>query len=669
LLVLLFLFSSATEGQRGRIAERDSLIARIIEQIVLFPQEKIHIHTDKPVYIAGETIWFRAHVADAVLHTPLANQYVYAELINPLDSVVKRVKIRPVSGAFSGYMELDQALPEGEYTLCGYTENMLNPGADYLFRKQIRIEGPLSATVNTKVSFRLEKGDRMTAEVIFEDIRTHKRVIPEKLSLRVNTQLFIEIRTDDDTVSRFAFRLPAESELRVLSVVTARSMEFIPIPFSHGDYEVSFFPDGGNLPAGTDCAIAFKALTSEGMPEKVTGQILDSAGNIYATLETAHDGMGKFYITADEAIKYYADCTNEHGLEKRFELPPARRGACTLNTETDGDTVFISVRRSAGTSALEELYLVLHTRGMVHYAEPWDNNYSMISFDGRDFPSGILQAILFDAEMNPLSERLVFCSNKDQAIAQFTTDRQNYEKRQQVLADMRITRPDGTPCSGSFSVSVTDDNDIKQDTSVSIMTSLLLTSDLKGHINNPAFYFDENNPLANYALDLLMMTNGWRRYNIPEVAAGQFRSLTFPPRQGIEISGRVRTLIMGRPVEKATVAAFSWESGYFEETLTDSVGRFVFSGIEFPDSTGFVIQALNKAGKSGVELIVDNDLFPLVTKLPLAAMSDIEEFKVVEQISSYVTKADTKYTMDNGMRTIDIEEVVITAKAPEKKDY
>ncbi|MBE0678704.1 MAG: TonB-dependent receptor plug domain-containing protein, partial [Bacteroidales bacterium] len=311
----------------------------------------------------------------------------------------------------------------------------------------------------------------------------------------------------------------------------------------------------------------------------------------------------------------------------------------------------------------------LHTRGIVHYAEPWDNNYSTVSFEKGDFPSGILQAILFDAEMNPLSERLVFCLNQDQATTKFITDRQNYEKRQQVLADIRITRADGTPCSGSFSVSVTDDSDIKQDTSVNILTSLLLTSDLKGYVNNPGFYFDERKPMAEYGLDLLMMTNGWRRYNIPEVITGKFMKPTLPAKLGMEISGRVRTLILGKPVEKAAVAAFSWESGYFEETLTDSVGRFAFRGIEFPDSTGFVLQALNKAGKPAVELVIVNDLFAGVTKLPLTPMSDIEEVQDVEQISKYVTKADTRYTMENGMRTIYIEEVIINAKAPEKKDY
>ena len=669
LLLSLFVFSASSAGQARKFTDRDSLTGKIIEQIALFPQEKIHLQTDRPAYLAGETIWFRAHVASSVIHTPITDQYVYSELISPLDSVVGRVRVRSDSGAFSGFFDLDQVLPEGEYTLCGWTENMLNPVAGYFFRKKLHVMGPLSASVRTSVNYRFDKAERITAEVIFSDIKTGRRVIPQNLSMRINNLPAEEVITDDDTVSRYTFRLPAESVRRVLSIETSRSKAYFAVPYPQGDYEVSFFPEGGNLPAGTACAIAFKALSSEGVPEEVTGQILDSAGNVYAILETSHDGMGKFFLDADEMIKYYALCTNEKGLEKRFELPPARREVYSLKAVTAGDTVLISVLHSEDITIPQELFLVLHTRGIVHYAEPWDNSYSTVSFDRRDFPSGILQAILFDAEMNPLSERLVFCLNNDQARTEFTTGSENYEKRMPVRADVRIARPDGAPCAGSFSVSVTDDNDIRQDTSVSILTTLLLTSDLKGYINNPAFYFNETNPLSGYALDLLMMTNGWRRYNIPQVAAGQFAKPVFPPKQGMEISGRVRTLVLGKPVEKAKVVAFSWESGYIEETLTDSVGRFAFRGIEFPDSTRFVIQALNKAGNPGVELLIDNDLFPPVEKLPLAVVSGIEEVRDAEQISKYVTRADTKYTIENGMRTIDIEEVVITAKAPEKKDY
>jgi TonB-dependent Receptor Plug Domain len=668
LLSLSLTFSLLSESQ-SIVSAKDSLVIKIIEQIVLFPQEKIHLHTDKPVYIAGETIWFRAHVANAVIHTPLTTQYVYTELINPLDSVAARVKVKQTDGAFSGHINLDQALPEGDYTLCAYTENMLNPGADYIFRKPVRIQGPLSASIHTKIGFIFEKDNRITAELIFEDIKSGKRVIPDNLSMRINKQPLSEVRTDDDTVSRFAFRLPVGSDRRVLTVETAKSKAFIQIPYPQSNYEVSFFPEGGNLPAGTKSAIAFKALNTDGMPEKITGHILDSAGNIYARLETIHDGMGKFFLEADETTKYFAVCTDEKGLEKRFELPPARREAHTLKVVTVGDTVLISVLHSAEIQDMPELFLVIHTRGIVHYAKPWNGGSNHILFDKSDFPSGILQAVLFDAAMNPLSERLVFCLGDDQANAQFLGDRQYYEKRQQVNAGVQVTGPDGFPRTGNFSVSVTDDNDIRQDSSVNILTSLLLTSDIRGYIHNPAFYFDDSNPLAEFSLDLLMMTNGWRRYNIPEVVAGKFGELTYPPRQGMEISGSVRTLIMGKPVEKATVVAFSWESGYIEETQTDSDGRFAFRGIEFPDSTRFVIQALNKAGRPGVELVIDNEQYPRVEKIPLAFVSDIGTLKEAEQMSSYVTKADTRYTMENGMRTIYIEGVVINAKAPEKKDY
>ncbi len=115
---------------------KDSLIGNIIEQIVLFPQEKLSVHTDKPLYISGEKIWFRAWLVDAVLHTPVINQYVYVELISPLNTFVTRVKIRPDHGAYSGFIDLDQRLPEGNYTLRAYTENMLNMGEDYFFRGQ-----------------------------------------------------------------------------------------------------------------------------------------------------------------------------------------------------------------------------------------------------------------------------------------------------------------------------------------------------------------------------------------------------------------------------------------------------------------------------------------------------------------------------------------------------
>ena len=604
-LFSLLLLALNCYGQLPGSSGRDSLTNRIIEQIIRFPQEKIYLHVDRPVYIAGETIWFRAHVADAVLHTPVTKQYVYAELLSPLDSVVGRVKARADSGAFSGYIQLDQALPEGGYTLCAWTENMLNPGADYHFRKNIRVEGPLSATVNTAITFRSEKGDRVTAEVTFHDIKSNKKIFPDKLRMKINDQPLSDVETDGDTISRFRFRLSEESDLRMLYVETNKSREYIPVPYSQNDFDVYFFPEGGYIPAGAEGAVAFKALSRNGMPEHVTGNIIDDSGNIYAVLETLHDGMGLFFLKADTVTKYYALCANEQGLEKHFKLPLASTGTYTLSTELSGDSLYVSVIKSSDIKQQKKLFLMLHTRGIVHYAELWDSSYSTISFDSRRFPSGVLQAILLDENMMPLSERLVFCLNNDQSQVSMETDMETYQKRQKVNASINISGTDHLPRTGSFSVSVTDDSDIKPDTSVTILTTLLLTSELRGNINKPGFYFQENNPMASRALNLLMMTNGC----------------------------------------------------------------FAFAGIEFRDSTKFVVQALNKTGKPTVDLILDREFFPTVTALPAWPTDIIAENRNDALMSRYITRADTRYTMENGMRTIYIEEVIIKAKAPEKKNY
>jgi hypothetical protein len=669
LLASLFLLSVIARSQENKEFSADSLTGRIIEQVVIFPQEKIHLHLDKPVYLAGETIWFRAHVADAVLHTPRSGQYVYAELIDPLDSVVSRVKIRPDSGAFCGHINLNQILTEGDYTLSAWTENMLNPGADYHFRKQIRVEGPLSASVNTVVDFKYEKNERYTAEVSFVDIKSHKKISPVNLRMRVNRQPAEDVKTDPDTVSRFSFRLTDDADLRTLYIETSRSREFVAIPSPKEDYEVSFLPEGGNIPSGTECRVAFKAVNIHGLPEDVTVTVTDSAGMELTRAETVHDGMGLFYLMAESGKAYYAVCKNIAGLEKRYMLPAPLDGIPALSTEQSGDTLFVSVLSSAVNQGEQNLFLLLHTRGIIHYARPWDNLYGTLSFDTGMFPSGVLQVLLLDAGMKPLSERLVFITGNDQARTELITDRQGYEKRQQVNASVRITAPDGSPRAGSFSVAVTDNSDLLPDTSVTILTSLLLTSELRGNISNPGYYFRKNDPRAAASLDLLMMTNGWRRYDIPSVLTGDFMHMKYAPRLGMEIRGRVRSLVLGKPVKNAEVAAFSWGTGYIEMTRTDSLGQFTFSGIEFPDSTEFVIQALNKTGKPTVELILENELFLSPAALPAVTGVIAGETTAGQQMSSYLTRADTRYTMENGMRTVYIEEVIITAKAPEKKDY
>lgn len=667
--VLFFLFSEPGWTQINPLLTREAAVRNIVEQVLLFPQEKVYVQTDKPVYICGEDIWFSAYVVDAVLHKPLNDRYVIAELINPADSVISRIKIRQTDWVYSGHFPLSERVPRGTYTICAYTGNMLNTGGESIFKKKISIESPLSATVISEVNFRFVAVDRITAEVIFRDIRSQKKVKPDELKMRINYQPLAKVQAANDTVSYFNFRLPEQSRKRVLYLETRNHSEFVTVPFPANDYDVSFYPEGGYLMTGVQSKVAFKILNSNGLPENITGKIFDSAGRECADITALHDGMGLFYLLPEEGLTYHAICMNKAGIEKRFDLPEPRNGIYSLQVEHDGNELFVSVLRSPKKRDQSGLFIVMHTRGMIHYAKGWDHNFETIAFNSDLFPSGVMQIILLDENLNPLSERMVFCLNDDQAHTEMITDRQHYDSRDHVHTGLKITDSKGIPLSGKFSVSVTDDNDVRPDTVSTIMSALLLTSDLKGNINDPGYYFRESNPEVHQALDLLMLTNGWRRYDVAEVIRGNYISPEYPVTGGMEISGRAKRLLSERPVADGKVTIFSWDAGYFDETMTDSAGIFTFNRIEFPDSTEFIVQALNERGRDYIELLLDEDRFPQASGLPQQGSPVQAQIEEAIQMASYVSRADAKYTLDNGMRTIDIEEVVIKGQAPEKKNH
>ena len=135
----------------GQTAAPDSLISRFASQLEIFPQEKIYLHTDKPCYISGERIWFRAHLADAETHVPWpVSPYVYVELINPLDTVVSRVKILQENDACHGYLMIPADTPEGDYTLRAYTRYMRSQDKHFLFTQVSHL---LISPVKSRVQF------------------------------------------------------------------------------------------------------------------------------------------------------------------------------------------------------------------------------------------------------------------------------------------------------------------------------------------------------------------------------------------------------------------------------------------------------------------------------------------------------------------------------------
>lgn len=654
------------------IAE-DLLTDRFVRQLSLFPQEKIFLHTDKPYYISGEKIWFRAHLVDAATHIPVAvSRYVYVELINPLDSVVTRLKIRETEGAYHGHLTIPEEVPEGDYTLRAYTTFMCSQDENYFFTKTIRIGDPQSREIHAETQFAFSPGNRVDAVFRFTHAVSSAPLVPQSAAVSVNGGRMMNLRIDDDDTASFNFNTsPISSKgeglyspiggvrggviLMETSASNSLYRKYIRIPTPDDDFDVAFYPEGGYLVQDAFCKIAFKAMKSNGQAAHISGTVYDPSGVEITKLKSEHLGMGNFLLFADQGKTWYAVCENEKGQTKRFDLPAAVAHGYALSINRTRDRIHVSVLKPARVTPNEELYLLAHTRGMVQYVDRWDHKQNLLTFREEQFPSGVLHFILLDTSMTPLSERLIFINSPDQAQVQLQSDREAFLRRSPVKNRVTLTDGDGEPLAGNFSVSVTSDREIQTDSTSNILTQLLLTSDLRGHIENPAFYF-QNTLAAENALDLLMRTQGWRRYDITGLAQGRYTHPSMPLELSAEITGTVKSVLTGRAAGNVKVSLMAQvDDGYVDETVTDSDGRFSFA-YDLPDSTMLIVSAVQNRGLTRMNLLIDEETFP-IRELSAVPSAEIDG----RQFAIYAGKAEQQFRSEGGIRMYDLPEITVTA--------
>ena len=508
---LLFLMNlQILEAQQIANGKKGSDLGSLFyNQLAIFPQEKIYLHTDKPYYISGERIWFRAHLVNAATHIPEpVSRYVYVELINPLDSIVTRVKIRQEEGAYHGYLHIPADVPEGDYTLRAYTTFMQSQDEHYFCTKTVRIGDPQARVIYTETKFTFESNRRIQATFRFSNVNTSETLVPKSVKLSVNDGKMMNLKIDSDGTTGVNFNLPANSRKQTLlmEVVAFKNpyRRFIQIPTPDDDFDVTFYPEGGSLMQGALCKTVFKAMKSNGQATDISGAVFDQNGTEIAEIHSDYLGMGSFLLNAGKGKSYYAICENDKGQSIRFELPAAANHGYALSIIQVKDKIHVTAIKPAEATQNDELYLLAHTRGIVHFVSLW-NHEKPLALPCDLFPSGVLHLILFDAKRNPVSERLVFINNQDQAQASYLSDKEIFEPRSLVNNRITLTDSDGKPLAGNFSVSVTSDREVIPDSTSNILTQLLLASDLRGNIENPAYYF-QNSYAATLALDLLMCT-------------------------------------------------------------------------------------------------------------------------------------------------------------------
>ena len=500
-----------------------------------FPHEKIYLHFDKPYYSEGDTIWFKSYY-----HVSSQDYLGIPNTMMYVDLIDANNDVLQTKRLNIGNYGAAGEFPlpngtSGTFQVRAYTNSMRNHDQKFYFKKEVSVLG---------------------------------------FGQKSETLL----KTDGN-------------KKREVGTIT-----------SVANFDMQFFPEGGTMVNGLSSYLGFKSINQLGMGIDVEGEIFDYAGKSYGSFKSFHRGIGGVTFKPESGKAYYAMVRSPGFGEKRFELPAAMDEGVTLKIVRTVGHLLISGQASEGVSNEGSVIIGQINGKIIFFIGAKDNNptfYGRIPLDV--VPDGVLQITLFDRNLNPRCERLVFVSEvQNNPILSLKPDKENYGSREKVELELDMKLLD-QPATGEVSLSITDETFVKpiEDSNGNIYTYMLLTSNLKGNIENPNYYFEDDDPVRKKALDHLMLTQGWRRFEWDDLINNRLPIKKHLPESGITLSGTLRKLDTNKPVE-GLVSVVTSDPFSFSELETDSLGRFLFYGWEAYDSSNFVLQgAIKKIRKKG----------------------------------------------------------------------
>jgi hypothetical protein len=574
------------------------------------PFEKLYVQTDKPVYLIGDTLRLKAYLLNGDYRSPSAlSGILYVELDNEAGKNVKRLMLPVSDGLAWADMALDTAdVKQGDYMLRAYTNWMRNFGEDYIFKKNITISGhrdnPLLVSslfkqtdkqVETALQFRMLDGRLVSFKDVELKLMSGKKNVSKD-----------KFTTDPNGKVTLNFAMPEGNEPLSIKAMIKGNVELtIPVALSRPEnIDIQFMPEGGALVAGISGKVGIKAIGEDGKGINVSGKLYNSKGEEVGIINTLYKGMGSFEFTPKTGETYTAKLNG-----KSYPLPLVKPAGTALTvTSSNADLLNINIKATPDRGG--NYYLVAQARGVVCYTEPVNLGSGVVnkSVDKNLLPTGIVRFTLIGADQQPVNERIVFVNHQDEFHFNIQPDKNSYATRDSIGLALQVTDKDGKPVQGSFSMAVTDNSQVKIDSLGSnILTNLLLTSDLKGEIEQPGYYFAGNKEIE---LDNLMLTQGWVGYDWKEILSPETKPIAYQPEKEYVISGTV-TNAFSKPLERSRIVLMSKFPLVFADTLTDKNGRFRFKDIWPVDTAIFKLQARNKNNKEfNVTIKMDEQTFP-----------------------------------------------------------
>lgn len=550
---MFFVFTKAN-SQSSNSEKLSNLIKNYIAFSKNYPQEKVYLHFDNTEYYQGETIWFKAYVVRADRNA-LADmsKILYVELISSEGNIIETKKLKIENGQCNGEFNIDSKGYGGFFEVRAYTRYMLNFGENNYFTRVFAVyDKPL------------------------EDAKFTQKISEAPRSKRIP-----QIRTVFSQKEKLALH---------------------------------FYPEGGNLVAGLASQVAFKAIGEDGENAIISGYLYNEKNEKMTEISTEFNGTGIFTFIPDSG-KYQIKIPHNN-KEYSFPLPKILPWGYVMSVNNfSKDKVGISIQKNQESSS-DTLGLSISNRGILYGFEKigWGTENAVeLSISKKMLPSGVSQIVLFNSKGEVLCERMIFINHRSEMKIQVTQNKQIYRPFEKIGLVFDLKDKNDIPIQTNFSVSVRDASTSSTNTyENNILTDFLLSSDLKGYIENPAFYFEKDDKAHQQALDLLMLTQGWSRYTWKKMSGNEPFTISHPIEKGLYIEGSVKSLVRKKPKANVDVLMFLMgdSTSQHGKVITDSLGKFNFSLTDFYGRQKLSIQTKENDKRKDNNVILDRVFSP-----------------------------------------------------------
>lgn len=389
---------------------------------------------------------------------------------------------------------------------------------------------------------------------------------------------------------------------------------------------LEFFPEGGNLVNGLLQMVAFKITTADGFPATASGTIFNDKGEQVTAFSPVHDGMGMFELTPVAGRTYYGMLS---GSSEKEPLPAALNKGVVITMMPHPQGSFFELKQKTGDPDFDAAYMIGQMQHHVVFRQSFRAGQAEQQgvINTKDLHSGILQVTVFNKNDMPLAERLCFVDNKEYRLqGTLREDTISFSPRARNVISLQIPGS----VQGSFSVSVIDNEQSQLPArEENILTSFLLTSDLKGYIHNPAWYFSSDEDSVKTALDLVMMTNGWSRFKWTSILKEGMPAPRHQDLGYITLGGKVNYQGIKKPFSDKPVLLFVMGVNERRSThmlKTDAEGQFRIDSLIFFGKTRLLFTDVRGKKSQYIDVFLETD--SLNRKYPLQGIHGYRPFDV-----------------------------------------